>query len=240
MTPAAPPEPAGTPPSKVAQRKLREAQTRREHIFGVVKALIKKGGAGAVTISKVAEEAGFSPTVVYSLFRDKATLITRAMDADLLALVACMRQAAAASQDPVERLRLAGLAYVHFGLTHPDEYALVFMEPRPHAPVEAAEVQHGNVEQDPYAFAHSLLQAWATECLGLGAKPGAALRPVDAQQVHLMTQIFWQGLHGLVSLNIVMGADDPWAPHIAPQEKAQALLEVLLAGMAQRFGRRGG
>lgn len=240
MTPVAPHPPARPPLSKVAQRKLREAQARREHIFAVVKALIKKGGAGAVTIRKVAEEAGFSTTVVYSLFRDKATLITRAMDADLLALVACMRQAAAASQDPVERLRLAGLAYVDFGLAHPDEYALVFMEPRPHAPVEAAEVQHGNVEQDPYAFAHSLLLAWAQERLGFRAVPGAALRPEQAQQVHLMTQIFWQGLHGLVSLNIVMGADDAWAPHIAPPEKAQALVAVLLAGIEQRFGQRRG
>lgn len=223
-------------PSKTEQRKAREAQARREHIFAVVKALIKKGGAGEVTIRKVAQEAGFSTTVVYSLFRDKATLITRAMDADLLALVDCMTRAAAVSQEPVERLRLAGRAYVQFGLTHTDEYALVFMEPRPHAPVEAAEVQHGNVEQDPYAFAHSLLQALAVQQLGFVLQ-GGALAPDDAQQVHLMTQIFWQGLHGLVSLNIVMGEDDVWAPYIDPLRNADAMLEVLLGGIRQRFAR---
>lgn len=225
-------------PNKVAQRKAREAQTRREHIFAVVKALIKKGGAGEVTIRKVAQEAGFSTTVVYSLFPDKATLITRAMDADLLALVACMTHASAASQDPVERLRLAGRAYVQFGLTHTDEYALVFMEPRPHAPVEAAEVQHGNVEQDPYAFAHSLLRAWAVAQMGF-VLHGDALAPDDAQQVHLMTQIFWQALHGLVSLNIVMGEGDAWAPFIQPRTNADATLDVLLEGLRQRFGRVG-
>lgn len=222
------------PPSQVQQRKIREAQARRDHIFAVVKALIKKGGAREVTIRKVAQEAGFSTTVVYSLFKDKATLITRAMDDDLLALVGVMKNAAAVSADPLQRLRLAGHAYVRFGLAHPDEYALVFMEPRPHAPVEAAEVQHGNADQDPYAFAHGLLQALAVECLGFVFKDDV-LSSDDARKVHLMTQIFWQGLHGLVSLHIVMGEDDPWAPYIAPQTGVDAMLDVLIAGLFQRF-----
>ena len=206
-------------PSTVQQRKAREADARRTHIFAVVKALIKKGGAREVTIRRVAQEAGFSTTVVYSLFKDKATLITRAMDDDLLALVGAMRAAAATGATPLQRLRLAGHAYVQFGLKHPDEYALVFMEPRPHAPVEAAEVEHGNAEQDPYAFAYSLMQAAALE---------------DASTVHLMAHIFWQGLHGMVSLGIVMG-DDPWLPSIPPQTNMDALMDVLIAGLGQRF-----
>ncbi len=207
------------PPSTVEQRKAREAEARRTHIFAVVKALIKKGGAREVTIRRVAHEAGFSTTVVYSLFKDKATLITRAMDDDLLALVRAMRAAAANGATPLQRLRLAGQAYVQFGLQHPDEYALVFMEPRPHAPVEAAQVEHGNTEQDPYAFAYSLMQSAAQE---------------DADTVHLMAHIFWQGLHGMVSLGMVMGKD-PWFPSIPAQTNMDALMDVLLAGLGQRF-----
>jgi len=209
-----------SPISAVQLRKNREADARRTQIFAVVKALIKKGGAVEVTIRRVAQEAGFSTTVVYSLFRDKATLITRAMDDDLLALVGAMRAAADQSGQPLERLRLAGQAYVQFGLTHPDEYALVFMEPRPHAPVEAAQVEHGNTEQDPYAFAYSLMRAVARE---------------DDTTIHLMAQIFWQGLHGMVSLGIVMGEGELWVPHMAPQVNLDALIDVLLAGLGQRF-----
>ncbi len=207
------------PHSTVQQRKQREAEARRVHIFAVVKALIKKGGAREVTVRRVAEEAGFSTTVVYSLFKDKATLITRAMDDDLLALVGAMRAAADLGQSPLQRLRLAGQAYVQFGLQHPDEYALVFMEPRPHAPVEAAQVEHGNAEQDPYAFAYSLMQAAAAE---------------DADTVHLMAHIFWQGLHGMVSLGLVMG-QDPWLPSIDAHTNTEALMDVLIAGLGQRF-----
>lgn len=220
--------------SKVVERKEREARARQDHILTVVKALIKKGGAREVSIRRVAQEAGFSTTVVYAHFKDKATLITRALDADLLALVGAMSGAAAAVGDPVQRLHLAGRAYVHYGLAHTDEYALVFMEPRPHAPPEAAEVEHGNTEQDPYAFAFALVADFARVRMGYG-KAKAGLSEEETHAVHLMTQIYWQGLHGLVSLNIVMGPQEPWAPHIPPATNVQALIDVVLAGLAQRF-----
>lgn len=220
--------------AKVVERKEREARARQDHILAVVKSLIKKGGAREVSIRRVAEEAGFSTTVVYSHFPDKATLITRALDADLLALVAAMSGAASGAIEPERRLHLAAMAYVEFGLAHTDEYALVFMEPRPHAPTEAAEVEHGNVEQDPYAFAFALVADFARARMGYGQSAGGLSQPeIDA--VHLMTQIYWQGLHGLVSLNIVMGPQDPWAPHIAPATNARALIDVVLAGLQQRF-----
>lgn len=222
--------------NKVLERKQREALARQEHILAVVKALIKKGGAREVSIRRVAEEAGFSTTVVYSHFKDKATLITRAMDADLLALVSAMSEAADRGKDAEDRLCLAGLAYVSYGLGHTDEYALVFMEPRPHAPTDAALVEHGNAQQDPYAFACQLMAQFAASCLGFGAS-GATLSDEEMHTVHLMTQIFWQGLHGLVSLNIVMGADDAWAPHFLPHDNARALVDVVLLGLKHRFSR---
>lgn len=209
----------------ITERKQREADARRKHITSVVKSLIKKGGAAAVTIRKVAELAGFSTTVVYSLYHDKATLITQTMDEDLLELVKTMRRACGKLSDPEERIRAAGRAYVEYGLKHPDEYALVFMERRPHAPNAAAVVQHGNVDQDPYAFAHHLFVDLVN----------SRRRSLDEQTVHLMTQIFWQGLHGMTSLALVMGADDEWTPTIDRDTHLNALLDVLLAGLRQRF-----
>ncbi|MDT8991475.1 TetR/AcrR family transcriptional regulator [Curvibacter sp. APW13] len=221
----------------VVERRAREARLREEHILAVVKSLIRQGGAAEVSIRRVAEQAGFSTTVVYAHFKDKATLITRALDADLLALVAAMRTAVQGVDDTAERLQRAGLAYVAYGLAHTDEYQLVFMEPRPHAPVDAAQVEHGNAEQDPYAFAFGLVEAFARKRLGFGGQ-GAELTAHQVQTVHLMTQMYWQSLHGLVSLNIVMGPTDPWAPHIDPSANAATAMEVLLAGFEQRFRAR--
>ena len=211
--------------SNIQERKLREAQARREHIITVVKDLIKKGGARAVSIRKVAETAGFSTTVVYALFRDKATLIAQAMDKDLLALVHAMRSASEAGATTWERIMLMGRAYVQYGFQHRDEYALLFMELRPHAGISTVEVQHGNIEQDPYAYALHLFGELAQ---------GGQVRSGEAA-LHAMTQIFWQALHGLVSLRIVMDEGDPWTPHPEPAGHLEDLLAVVTEGIRLRF-----
>jgi len=86
-------------------RKLREAEQRRKAIIKIVRKLIRKGGLGDVSLRKVAELAGYSTTVVYSLFEDKAMLITQAMDEDLLELTKVMSSAANEQQAPLDRLR---------------------------------------------------------------------------------------------------------------------------------------
>ena len=211
--------------ANLQERKRRESEARKKHIISVVKALVKKGGAREITIRKVAEEAGFSTTIVYALFHDKATLITQAMDETLLELVKVMKKAAALSEDPIEQIRYTGKAYVKYGLSNPDEYALVFMERRPHAPVEAAEVEHGNAQQDPYAFAYSLFVNLKAHGLVEG----------DETRLHMMTQIFWQGLHGLTSIGLVMDEGDEWTPKLNQQEQVDALLDVMMSGMLQVF-----
>lgn len=211
--------------ANLQERKRRESEARRKHIISVVKALIKKGGAREITLRRVAEEAGFSTTVVYSLFNDKATLITQAMDEALLELVGMMKKASAPHHSAIDKIRACGKAYVQFGFTNPDEYVLVFMERRPHAPVEVAQVEHGNVEQDPYAFAYSLFAGLREQAVVAGSD----------EQLHLMTQIFWNGIHGLTSIGLVMDEGDVWTPKIDPQLHIDTLLDVLISGIVQKF-----
>lgn len=211
--------------SRLADRKQREAEQRRKEIIKVVRKLAKKGGSGDITLRKVAEQAGFSTTVVYSLFKDKATLITQAMDDHLLDLAHAMRTATAGLADPLERIRACGQAYVRYGMRYPDQYVMVFMERRPHAPVDRARVEHGNIEQDPYAFAHHLFAGLAAS----GAVRG------DPASVLLMTQIFWEALHGLVSLRLVLGEDDPWLQRADIETHLQHSLDVVLADILHRY-----
>ncbi|UUZ55390.1 WHG domain-containing protein [Massilia sp. H-1] len=145
----------------------------------------------------------FSTTVVYGLFQDKATLITQAMDEDLLALVKAMRHAVDPALSPVENIKRVGHAYVTFGLRHPDQYALVFMERRPHAPVENSNVEHGNQAQDPYAFGVQLFVELAASGL------------VRSDAIESMAQIFWEGIHGMTSLRLVFGDKEMWFEHDA-------------------------
>ncbi|UUZ49884.1 hypothetical protein LP420_07010 [Massilia sp. B-10] len=89
------------------------------------------------------------------------------MDEDLLALVKAMRHAVDPALSPVENIKRVGHAYVTFGLRHPDQYALVFMERRPHAPVENSNVEHGNQAQDPCTFGVQLFVELAASGLVL-------------------------------------------------------------------------
>jgi AcrR family transcriptional regulator len=209
--------------SSVELRKLRESEQRRKDIIKAVRALIKAGGAREITLRKVAEKAGFSTTVVYNLFQNKATLITQAMDSDLLDLVKAMRNAMDANLPILENIRRTGRAYVVFGMRHPDQYALVFMERRPHAPVESSRVEHGNVAQDPYAFACQLF----VELAETGQ--------VQLQHAEAMAQIFWEGLHGMVSLRLVFGDGEAWFEHDEFSRHLDAMIDVLLTGILHRF-----
>jgi AcrR family transcriptional regulator len=209
--------------SSVQDRKLRESEQRRKDIIKAVRRLIKSGGARAITLRKVAEEAGFSTTVVYGLFGDKATLITQAMDSDLLDLAKAMHAATDPALPPIENIKRAGSAYVKFGMRHPDQYALVFLERRPHAPIESAKVEHGNLEQDPYAFGRQLFGALA------------ASGQVRADRLDSMGQIFWEGIHGMTSLRLVFGDKEQWFEHAAFDQHLEDLLDVLMTGILHRF-----
>ncbi|RZI85221.1 MAG: TetR/AcrR family transcriptional regulator [Rubrivivax sp.] len=190
--------------------------------------LIKKGGVDEISLRKVAELAGYSTTVVYSLFEDKATLISQAMGEDLLELTRVMREATEGLAGMADRIRAMGCAYVKFGLAHPDEYAFVFMQRRPHASNDAAQVQHGDPAEDPYAFSRRLFADWA-----------ATGEVSDAQaDVDLMTQVYWEGIHGFTSRYIVMGADDPWFPEVPFERHLETMIEVLLTGLTRQFAGR--
>lgn len=209
-------------------RKQREAEQRRKSIIKVVRKLIKKGGLGEISLRKVAELAGYSTTVVYSLFEDKAMLISQAMGEDLLELTSAMRRASEAHSTPLDRLRAMGRAYVDFGLKHPDEYAFVFMQKRPHAANEVAHVQHGDPAEDPYAFSRTLFAQWAAT---------GEVSSVDTD-VDLMTQIYWEGIHGFTARQLVMGPDDPWFPEVPNERHLSAIIEVLLTGLVRHFAVR--
>jgi AcrR family transcriptional regulator len=212
------------------QRKAREAEQRRKAIIKIVRKLIRKGGMGEISLRKVAELAGYSTTVVYTLFGDKAALITQAMDEDLLELTRTITQAVEQAEPGWPRLRAMGRAYVKFGIDHPDEYAFVFMTRRPHAPNEAARVQHGNPAQDPYAAGRLLVSEAARMGL-LSDRP---------QDIELMVQILWEGIHGLTARLLVMGEDDNWVPSMPTDLHLEAMLDVLCAGLAHRFPPRRG
>src|SRR4051812_39704213 len=111
-----------------SQRREREKQEMRALILDAARDLFAEQGIESVTMRKIAERIEYSPTAIYFHFADKEALVREMCAEDFLTFGAQFAKSAAI-EDPIERLRAAGRAYVQFGLTHPNHYRVMFMTP---------------------------------------------------------------------------------------------------------------
>jgi AcrR family transcriptional regulator len=203
----------------VAERREREKQELREQILDAARTLFAREGYEAVTMRKIAEAIEYSPTAIYLYFKDKDDLLRELCNQDFRQL-AHHFQAIAAIPDPVEKLRLTGRAYLEFGLTYPNHYRLMFMTEKPQQSCDDAELQKGNPDEDAYAF----LKLIVSDCIAQGK-----FRE-DLSDPDTVAQILWAGVHGLVSLHIVM-CDETWVDWRPLRELADTMFDVQLNGL---------
>lgn len=205
----------------VKERREREKQELRERILEVARELFVREGYDAVSMRKIADRLEYSPTAIYLHFEDKEALIRELCDRDFLTLAREM-QSIARVEDPIERLRRLGLAYLDFGLKFPNHYRLMFMTPHPpHRPEESA-IAKGNPDEDAYA----LVQTTLSEAI-----IRKRLRP-EFRDPELLAQSLWAAVHGVVSLHITK-ADDPWIAWRPARRTAAFLIDLLLDRIAQ-------
>ena len=111
-----------------AGRKRRgEGHTRREEILQAAKELFLEQGYDSTTIRRIADRVGISAPALYLYFKDKEALMLALCDQTFGHLIEAVGEIERTVADPLERVRRFGEAYVRFGLTHPDEYRLVFL-----------------------------------------------------------------------------------------------------------------
>lgn len=162
----------------------------------------------------------YTPAAIYHHFRDKQALIGELVEQDFLAFSRAFQKTTRV-EDPVERLRASGLAYVEFGLTHPSHYRVLFMTPE--LTGEKAEVHsahRGHAGEDAYAYLSQTVAA----CIEAGRFRREFKDP------ELVAQMMWAGVHGLVSLHIVHvgGKTIPWRD---ARKSARALVDNAIRGV---------
>jgi AcrR family transcriptional regulator len=108
------------------ERREREREDTRERILDAAREMFAERGIDAVTMRAIADRIEYTPTAIYHHFRDKEALISELCDRDYRAL-AHHFQTVAQIEDPVERFRRLGQAYVEFALAHPNHYRFMFM-----------------------------------------------------------------------------------------------------------------
>jgi AcrR family transcriptional regulator len=203
----------------IKERRERERAEIREKILDAARELFATHGYEAVTMRKIAERIEYSPTAIYSHFKDKEAVMRELCETDFLSLARGLFEIAKIA-DPLERLRAAGLAYADFGLSHPNHYRLMFMTPHPHPKEEEMELHKGNPEEDAYAF----LRGTVAEALAAGR-----LRQ-EIDDPELVAQTFWAGMHGVISLQCAK-AEDPWVEWRAVSERTRLMIDTLIRGL---------
>jgi AcrR family transcriptional regulator len=203
-----------------AERRSRERSETRDLILEAAREMFVRRGYEATTMRAIADRIEYTPTAIYHHFRSKESLLAELCAADFRTLGASF-QKLARIEDPVERLRRSGQAYVEFGLRHPMQYQLMFMTRIP--PEIFRELRNTDPSQDAYDF----LRQTCAEVIATGR-----LEP-QYQDPDELAQMAWSSLHGFLSLRIVK-QEYEWLEWGDPQTTATRICDALLEGMLRR------
>ena len=183
-----------------------EGHTRREEILQAAKELFLEQGYDSTTIRRIADRVGISAPALYLYFTDKEALMLALCDQTFAHLMAAISEIEKTVEDPLERVRRFGEAYARFGLSHPDEYRLVFLGAN--IPESLRKVGHRAATDDPTrpgvggALVFKRLVMFLSELEASGIKLNY---PPDT-----CAELCWMGIHGLVAA-MIMKPEFPWS-----------------------------
>ena len=209
-----------------AGRKRRgEGHTRREEILQAAKDLFLEQGYDSTTIRRIADRVGISAPALYLYFRDKEALMLALCDQTFGHLIEAIGEIEKTVADPLQRVRRFGEAYARFGLTHPDEYRLVFLGAN--IPESVRKVGHRAPTDDPTrpgvggALVFKRLVEFLVELETSGTKLNY---PPDT-----CAELCWMGIHGLVAA-MIMKPEFPWSDR---ELLINGMLDIHLKGILQ-------
>ncbi len=200
-----------------AERRSRERVETRQLILDTAREMFVERGYEATTMRAIADRIEYTPTAIYHHFRNKEALLAELCAADFRALAGAF-QKIGRIEDPIERLRRAGQAYVEFGVSYPKQYQFMFMTRKPQ------EIISGLHSTDPSEDAYAFLRHTCAAVIATGL-----LRPEyqDPDQLALMA---WSSLHGFLSLWVVK-REDEWIQWGDPKRTAIRICDALLEGV---------
>lgn len=217
---------AGLSTALTAGRKRRgQGHTRREEILQAAKELFLEEGYEATTIRRIADRVGISAPALYLYFRDKEALLLALCDQTFDRLVGSVDEIDRTVPDPLEKIRRFGEAYIRFGLTHPDEYRLVFLSGN--IPESIRNVGHRAATDDPDrpGVKGAIVFGRLVSILATAEAGGLRLNyPPDT-----CAELCWMGVHGLASA-LILKPDFPWSDR---ELLIRGMLEIHIKGMVR-------
>jgi AcrR family transcriptional regulator len=211
---AAPPRPT-TVPTVVARAQAdpRGVDEQRSAIIEAAGRLLREEGPGALTVRRIATEAGGSTMNVYSRFGGKDGVLDALYREGFEQLAHGMMQSPRTA-DPVADLCRCGAAYRTFALGHPAYYTIMFDRAVP------------GFTPTPES------RAFAGSTLGMLAE--RVQRAIDAGQLagvaNELAADLWATNHGLVSLEL----RELGPPQLDWAQRHTETIDALLRGLAPR------
>ena len=201
------------------ERRAREREEMRGKILDAARNLFASEGYDAVTLRKVADSIEYCPATIYKYFKDKEEMV-RALVEDDIAMTMEAFLPSLEHQAPLDRLRGICTTFLKMGLEQPNHYRLMYMTPLlpGHDPVFV------NKRSDPQTDSYGLSLSIVQQCID-----AKVFRP-ELTDAHLITQTFWAGVHGVISLHIACGNIPvyEWRPVF---ERGVFMLELMISGM---------
>ncbi|MEO5900852.1 MAG: TetR/AcrR family transcriptional regulator [Ilumatobacteraceae bacterium] len=178
--------------------------------------LLATAGPEALTVRRIAADAGMSTMNVYSRFGSKEGVVDR-LFINGFELLAAGMNAAPTTADPIADLRDCGIAYRRFATVNPTLYSVMFEKAVPDFEPSAAAMEVG-------ARTLEVLAGRVERAMEAGLLRRADLITTAA--------IIWSTCHGVVSLEL-KGID----PHkIRFDEVYEGACDAVLVGLAPRPG----
>jgi AcrR family transcriptional regulator len=186
----------------------------REALLTASLKLIEAEGLSAVSLRRVAREAGVSPGAPYHHFKDRAAVLAALAAQGFRMLADDLAAATSDTTDPVERLGALIRAYLGFARRQPAYYRLMFRPELSEARLdpEAKEAEHA---------AEACLESTVTALVESGRIPSAQAKP--------LTVLIWSLGHGLASLWLDDHLSDDYNDPDALTTQITALVESALS-----------
>ncbi len=193
----------------------RKREMMRLSILESASRLVAEGGSEALSLRKVAEDAGASTMVVYTVFGSKEGLLAALWNEGFHRLWQ-FEEEALKNPDPMQVLRALGTAYRKNAIANPAFYKLVFGGALPKSFIDSVGCDASSDSERTFEV--------LIETVAACQQIGLLTKKIAASEIAAM---FWSSAHGAVSLEL-SGMLSCWAD---PQQIFERNFDALINGL---------
>lgn len=196
----------------MANKHSQEKGDVRQEILDAAREMFVKEGYANVSMRKIADKIGYSPTTIYLYFKDKSDLLHQICEESFAQLARNIISIQNLSANSLEKLRMGMREYINFGLKHPSHYEVIFIMPIKSPVGDGYENSQGKV-------AFETLWNNVSDCMND--------KLLKNNEIDLISQTLWAGIHGITSL-LITHCDFPF---VEREKLIDNVIETLIAGI---------